>query len=209
MSPTPARTARARAKASNKKPTGKSLADRLSLEDWTQKALELLMNEGVHAVKVNRLCEELKVTKGSFYWHFADIDDLMESITARWCALTKQELSQLSDLDRLPPTQRLHRMTTRLVDGRSSAVERAIREWARTDTRIAEAVTESDQFVFKLVRQALLELGFDARQARVRAGLLVYAGIGFAHGQHSLATPTSEDIDHLLEFIAHPPAPSP
>jgi AcrR family transcriptional regulator len=48
-------------------------AGRLSTQDWTTRALELLVDEGVGAVKVARMCRELGVTKGSFYWHFDDL----------------------------------------------------------------------------------------------------------------------------------------
>jgi hypothetical protein len=48
----------------------------------------------------------------------------------------------------------------------------------------------------------LVELGHDADGARLRAGLLVYAGIGFAHGQGSLPQPTEDDIENLVRFLA-------
>ncbi|KAA9152323.1 TetR/AcrR family transcriptional regulator [Amycolatopsis acidicola] len=191
------------------KPGRRRNADRLSLEDWTSKALDLLMTEGVHAVKITRLCEELGVTKGSFYWHFADLDALMEAIANRWSELTREILGQLAKLDHQPPVERLRAMAHRLIDDRSWTVERALREWARSDTQVAATVTESDRFVFELVQQALRDLGFDARQARLRSGLLVYAGIGFAHGMAALPKPTVTDIEDLLDLITTgaPPAP--
>lgn len=195
--------------AAQKQPAGSAAArgqrsGRLSVADWTEKALELLMSEGIGAVKIARLCTELGVTKGSFYWHFANLEDLMEAIATRWRELTRESLSGLSDLDRLPPIERLQRMTDRLLDDRSWAVERALRDWARSDDRVAEAVDTSDRYIFELVRQALLDLGFDAGQARLRAGTLVYAGIGFAHGQASLPKPSRSDVDELLALLAQP-----
>lgn len=183
------------------KSSGKRHADRLSVEDWTSKALDLLMTEGVHAIKIARLCAELEVTKGSFYWHFSDLDGLMKAIATRWCTLTRETLGKLAELDDLPPVDRLRAMSNRLIDDQSWAVERALREWARTDEQVAAAVAESDQFVFGVVQQALADLGLDTRQARMRAGLLVYAGIGFAHGLAPLPKPTTADVDDLLEFI--------
>jgi AcrR family transcriptional regulator len=189
-------------------PAGKSrerkpLTTRWSRDDWTAKALELLMAEGVSAVKITRLCADLGVTKGSFYWHFADLDELMEAIATRWCAITKEALQAMAGLDRLPPVERLYRMTERLLEDRTLAVERALRDWARADERVADAVTESDRYVFGVVQQALLELGFSAGQARMRAGTLVYAGIGYAHGQRSLPKPTKNEVSLLLDMIAN------
>jgi AcrR family transcriptional regulator len=175
---------------------------RLSIDDWTERALALLMDEGVGAIKISRLCADLGVTKGSFYWHFADLAALMAAITERWTRETREALSALQALDDLPPLERIRAMALRLVDQRSYSVERALREWAHGEERVAAVILETDQFVFELVQDALLELGIPAGGARLRAGLLVYAGIGFAHGQQALPQPTADDIEELIEFLA-------
>jgi len=175
---------------------------RLTVDDWTERALALVMDEGVGAIKINRLCRELGVTKGSFYWHFADLDALLAAIAGRWAAETRQILSGLTELEGLPPLERIRAMALRLIDDRSWSVERALREWAKNDAVVAAVIVESDQFVFGLVQAALLELGHAEQDARLRAGLLVYAGIGFAHGQASLPQPTEDDIENLVHFLS-------
>jgi AcrR family transcriptional regulator len=177
-------------------------SNRLSTTDWTARALELLVEEGVSAVKVARLCRELGVTKGSFYWHFEDLEALKKAVANLWCSQTAATLTEMSALGDLPPLERIRIMATQLVDDRSWSVERALRDWARSDAQVAATIAESEQHVFGLVQLALEQLGHDPRSARMRAGLLTYAGIGFAHGQQSLPRPTSEDIDDLVEFLA-------
>jgi hypothetical protein len=90
----------------------------------------------------------------------------------------------------------------RLIEDSSWSVERALREWARTDSDVADVIAESDLFVFSVVEGALLELGLPATDARSAAGVLVYAGIGFSHGSTLLPKPTAEEIDRLLALIA-------
>lgn len=175
---------------------------RLRADDWVERGLALLMAEGLGAIKISRLCRDLGVTKGSFYWHFADVDALMAAIADRWCTQTREELSQLQDLQGLPPLERIRLMGLRLVDDASEHVERALREWAVHDPDVAEVLRETEKFIFEVVQNALLELGYDAAAARLRAGLLVYAGIGFAYGQQALPKPTAEDINDLVAFIA-------
>ncbi len=177
-------------------------AGRLTVDDWTERALALVMDEGVGAIKINRLCRDLGVTKGSFYWHFADLDALLAAIAGRWAAETRQILSGLAELEGLPPLERIRAMALRLIDDRSWSVERALREWAKGDAVVAAVIVESDQYVFELVQAALLELGHTEQDARLRAGLLVYAGIGFAHGQASLPQPTEDDIESLVQFLS-------
>ena len=57
---------------------------RLSYEDWVNGALDLLAREGVTAIRIPRLCQDLGVTKGSFYWHFDDLEQLMAAMADRW-----------------------------------------------------------------------------------------------------------------------------
>ncbi len=179
-----------------------SQTTRLSVDDWTERALALLMDEGVGAIKISRLCADLGVTKGSFYWHFADLAALMAAITERWTRETREALSALQGLHHLPPLERLRAMALRLVDERSYSVERALREWAHGNARVQAVIVEADRFVFEIVQEALVELGICADGARLRAGLLVYAGIGFAHGAQALPPPTVDDIEDLIDFLA-------
>jgi AcrR family transcriptional regulator len=196
--------------------SGRSAENRpLSADDWTTRALTLLMDEGVGAVKISRLCSEFGVTKGSFYWRFDDLESLKEAIATKWCAESKRALEDLAGLAALEPLERLRRMTLGVIDDRAWRIQRALRDWARSDERVAETLARSDAFTFGLVQQAIEELGSPPDRARLRAGLLVYAGIGFAHGPSGLPRPEADDIDDLMQFLAddasragrdHPPA---
>ncbi|MFD4182801.1 TetR/AcrR family transcriptional regulator [Rhodococcus sp. NPDC058514] len=177
---------------------------RLSVDQWTQAALDLLVSEGVSAVKISRLCEQLQVTKGSFYWHFNDIDGLMTAVAERWCGQQNDAARGLDLVESIPARQRLEQMSAILIEHRSWSVERAIRDWARTEPRVAEAVGVLDRRIMQMVQDALLEVGFDPIQARLRAGTLVYAGIGFVHARDSLPTPTPEEMHAIIALLTDP-----
>lgn len=44
----------------------------------------VLAEEGVRALKVERLCQQAGVTRGSFYWHFEDIDNYRAALVESW-----------------------------------------------------------------------------------------------------------------------------
>ena len=179
-----------------------STTARLSAESFTEHALAVLMAEGPQSIKIARICADLGVTKGSFYWHFADLDALMAALADSWCTQTRELLVELDVVQHLPPLERIRAMALRLVDESSWQVERALREWGRRDAAVAKVLQETETFIFGVTQAALLDLGLDADAARLRAGLLVYAGIGFAHGGQALPIPDATDIDALIEFIA-------
>ncbi|MFF0488036.1 TetR/AcrR family transcriptional regulator [Nocardia sp. NPDC003482] len=178
----------------------------MSYDDWVDGALALLAREGVGAIRIPRLCAELGVTKGSFYWHFDDIQQLMAAMADRWSAVQSDAVRALGALDSIPVEQRIEQMTSLLVDQSTWIVEATVREWARTDAKVAEAVKALERKVFDIMQQIMLDLGFDQTQARVRAGAMVYLGIGLIHGRDSMPTPTTEEAQAVINLLLTPQA---
>ncbi|MHA7835320.1 MAG: TetR/AcrR family transcriptional regulator [Algiphilus sp.] len=56
----------------------------LSADDWATAALDAMAAGGLGAVAIEPLARQLGVTKGSFYWHFANRDALIEAALERW-----------------------------------------------------------------------------------------------------------------------------
>jgi len=56
----------------------------LSREAWVKAATHLIAQEGVQAVAVEPLALALGVTKGSFYWHFQNRDELIHAALEAW-----------------------------------------------------------------------------------------------------------------------------
>lgn len=174
---------------------------RLSVEDWARAGLDLLMTEGRSAVKISRLCAHFGVTKGSFYWHFEDFDDLMAAIARLYFSQEMDAARGLVTMEEMPPGQRLETMSAMLVESRAWEGEAAVREWARADDTVAKAVAELDRRILRVVHDAFVELGFSERDARIRAGVLVYAGIGFVYGRSALPVPTVDEIHDVLALL--------
>jgi AcrR family transcriptional regulator len=49
------------------------MADQLSATDWLRQGLKTLAQSGFTALKAEPLAKAMGVSRGSFYWHFADI----------------------------------------------------------------------------------------------------------------------------------------
>lgn len=154
---------------------------RLSVADWVQAGFDVLAEDGVKALTIDRLCRRLGVTKGSFYWHFTDLQGYRQALIDTWATVRDEDRGDLDSLVSLPPRQRLSAMMTSLVGPRHWMLERAMREWARSDDAVAAAVRASDRRVIAAVRQAFLEDGFDPDDAAMRANAVFAAGIGFLH----------------------------
>src|SRR3954451_17545424 len=56
----------------------------LTAADWSEAALRALAHGGLTAVALEPLAKALGTTKGSFYWHFADRNALLEAALGLW-----------------------------------------------------------------------------------------------------------------------------
>jgi AcrR family transcriptional regulator len=102
------------------------------------------------------------VTKGSFYWHFTDIAGYRAVLVQAWGELRDDDRRHFGELAGLPPQERLSEMMSSLVSTRHRTLERAMREWARTDDAAAASVRAADHRVLAAVRQAFLDYWFGA-----------------------------------------------
>src|SRR5690349_2973228 len=70
--------------SSTTKRAAKPERNQLTPEDWIRAATELLIHRSIDAVRVDVLAKIMEVTRGSFYWHFADRDDLLKRVLLGW-----------------------------------------------------------------------------------------------------------------------------
>lgn len=141
----------------------------------------VLAEEGVRALKVERLCQQAGVTRGSFYWHFADIDSYRAALVESWNTFLERDRRSLAELDALPPRERLSAMMITVVSPQHWMLERAMREWARTDPVAAATIRAADRRLLRVVAKAYSDYGFNPADAKLRAELTFAAGIGLLH----------------------------
>ncbi len=158
-----------------------SSGNRLTIDDWLQAGYAILAEEGIKTLKIDRLCTRLKVTKGSFYWHFDGMPSYRAALVQGWRDLRDEDRSQIEAIGELPPRERLAQMMASLISPRHWTLERAMREWARTDETVAESVRAADRRVLAAVRTAFEDYGFDTEDAELRANATFAVGIGFLH----------------------------
>jgi AcrR family transcriptional regulator len=172
---------------------------RLTIDDWVQAGFAILAEEGMTALKIERLCSRLAVTKGSFYWHFTDIAGYRETLIEAWGELRDEDRSHFGDMARIPPRVRLSQMMSSLLSARHWTLERSMREWARTDDAVAASVRAADQRILDAVRQAFVDHGFDVEDADLRANATFAAGIGLLHLSGN--TPNARGVARRERFL--------
>lgn len=178
-----------------------ALSGRLGTDDWVAAALAVMAEDGIGGVKIHRLCERLGVTKGSFYWHFEDVDALLAELVSRWRSAAEQSQAPRVATD---TKQDLLAAVRLFADPRSRRLARAMRDWARTDARARAAVRAGDDAVFANLVRAFCELGFDHADADMRAKVLFYAGVGFEDvGPIGDRRSPERQLSALIDLLTH------
>ena len=160
---------------------------RLSREAWVQAALQAIAEGGLAAVAVMPLAKRLGATKGSFYWHFADRQALVEAALADWehshTASVIAEIEASSD-DPLEQLRLLFRRVTALAA--RDRIELALLATADHPT-VQPVLDRVTRRRIDFTAQLFERLGFSGAEAKRRALLTYSAYLGHAQLLH--ATP--------------------
>jgi AcrR family transcriptional regulator len=168
----------------------------LTRQAWIDRGLLLLGSDGVEAVRVEPLAKLLGVTKGSFYWHFKNREDLLMALLQAWIDLETDGIIAQVDALEGDGNQKLLALFELAVQDYGQ-IEPAIRAWATIDVKIAAVVGEVDRRRLDYTRDMFLQIGFTPFEAIVRARLVYYALIGeFMIG-------TERDLADRLAGIRH------
>jgi len=135
-------------------------------------ALGTLARDGAAALRVEPLAKKLGVTKGSFYWHFEGRVELLKAILDDWRQRMTSDVN--SRAERSANTvesalQYLLGLIRRPRPTRRGAIERSVREWARTDPLTRASVVEVDQMRLAFFEALFRRHGLPDREAQLRA----------------------------------------
>lgn len=153
---------------------------RLTREDWITSARKALISSGIDDVKVDVLARRLKVTRGSFYWHFKDRQELLDALLTDWATNNRKEIAAIE--------KRVEDGATGLVelfmvwlgeDPDYPSFDIAIRVWARKSKLVARFVREVDDSWIGLFHRFLQRSGMADPEALVRARIIYYHQIGY------------------------------
>ena len=180
---------------------GAAMNDRLTKSDWITHGLRTLANDGANALKVGPMALELKVSRGSFYWHFRDIADFRSQLLRSWRERSTDQIIRELDAGKDEP-DRLKQLTKRAFAAKRD-LDRAIRSWAAEDEDVARIVASVDARRVAYIAKLLVAAGVESKKALARAAFMYWAYLGQAIVMDprisSIAALAMDDISDLFE----------
>lgn len=153
------------------------MGERLDRADWLDHGLRVLAREGAGALKAERLARSLGVSRGSFYWHFANLDAYHVALLERWRDGATREVVAGVERSSTPP-DRLETLMRRAF-GADPALERAVRAWATHRPAVARMVQRVDAERVSHLAAMLGQGGVEPAEAARRARFLNWAFLGW------------------------------
>jgi AcrR family transcriptional regulator len=179
------------------------MADQLSAQDWVDLGLKTLAKGGFTALKAEPLAKAMGVSRGSFYWHFADIGAFHAAILARWRDVaTDQIIAAVEAAKDENKSMDPLAVLLKLTFGSKLVLEKAVRSWAANDARARAAVVMVDRRRLDYIENLLKQAGLADDVARARAQILFWAFFGFALSDQTLpAEKQQAALDELLRMV--------
>ena len=159
-------------------PGNPAMTDQLSANDWLDQGLKTLAKSGFTALKAEPLAKAMGVSRGSFYWHFADIGAFHSAVLARWREVAAEQI--IANVEAAAAHEKPLAVLLRRVFSERLMLENAVRSWASVDPKARAAVQAIDRRRLGYVENLLTQSGLPAEVARARAQILYWAFLGFA-----------------------------
>ena len=153
----------------------------LGKQDWISGARKLLIKSGIANVKVEPLAKALNVTTGSFYWHFAKREDLYDALLQDWYDTNTAPLHRAVEGAGPDPRQQYLAFFGVWVLERdfNPAYDQAIRDWAKTSSKVARMLQSIDEDRIDLLHKIFQDFGYHGLDATMRARVTYYHQLGY------------------------------
>ena len=172
----------------------------LSRADWIQHATKMLTENGYTALRAQPLAKSLGVSRGSFYWHFADIAALEAAVLRSWSRRSTDIVIRRLGQE-APAIERLASLIHQAFES-EMGLERAIRSWAIASPAAHKAVSAVDRRRLDYIAQLLSEIGVADAEIRSRALMLYWSSLGrLMIANSALRKMSDAEIANMVELI--------
>lgn len=162
---------------------------------WIDAALRALAAGGPDAVRVEALAVSLGVSKGGFYWHFADREALLGEMLDTWEKAVVDDVIASVESQPADPRAKLRQLfelasSVDVLAADLLAVELALRDWSRHDDDVAERLGRVDNRRMAYMRSLFGQFCVDENDVEVRCMLVfsLFIGSYFIAAQHGEKT---------------------
>ncbi|MEL6647461.1 MAG: TetR/AcrR family transcriptional regulator [Pseudomonadota bacterium] len=174
---------------------------RLTRSAWVNSGIDVLRQQGADALKAEPMARYMKTTKGSFYWHFKDVEDFQGSILTLWEQAAIVELSRVLEQETgsVACFQALAQsLADPAADNAVLQAESAVRAWSTNANLARDVVARVDEARLSVLTTVLKRIGI----ANPEVAHMIYgAAIGMPLIADQTKSGKSEAIGSLVDLV--------
>ncbi len=147
-------------------------------ESWIAEGLRSLGAGGPDAVRIEPLAKALGVTRGGFYWHFADRRALLEEMLDMWERRSTDEVIDRVERAGGDPRAKARRAGALTSSDALLPIDLAIRDWSRREQTVADRLRRVDNRRMAYLRSLLATFCADEDELEARCLIAFSVAIG-------------------------------
>ena len=184
---------------------------RLNKTDWIEQALEVLVNDGIDQVKVQAMAKRLNVARSSFYWHFEDLQQLLDELLSYWLTRNTGPIIERAMRPATSISRAIFNVFECWVDRNlfDPNLDIGVRLWGRKDPKVRSIVEQADDQRVDAIARMFGRYGFEEEEAFTRARVLYFTQIGHytLEVRDSMAMRLTHVPSYILTFSGELPDP--
>lgn len=137
---------------------------KIEKNDWFSTALSIMEREGFSKITIENLCSRLKVTKGSFYHHFKNMDDYIEAFMKYW--LNDSTMNLIKETERIENINQRQEVIRKLAIERPQKYGQIIRAWSYSNDIVKKYLQEADATKLEYLITLRIANGTDKENAK-------------------------------------------
>jgi AcrR family transcriptional regulator len=162
---------------------GGEMEEKKNRQSWLNAGLKALASEGPDGLRIMLIAEQLGVTKGSFYWHFKNLEEYQLAVLEEWEQSHTQEIIECVEHAGGDAQTKLRNLFAGTISADFS-LSRAIRSWSLTHPGVREVQQRVDQKRIDYVAKLLRGIGWSKEDAATlgRWGYCAFIGHATLNG---------------------------
>lgn len=175
---------------------------KISKEEWIKAGIKLLRKESNASIKIDILCEKLKISKGSFYHHFKNINEYIEALVKyNFERSTKSIIEGSQDMDQSIEKLESLRLFVQHLDPK---IEIGLRAWSTHHPIVDKYQKKIDKVRMDYLYELILGLGTSKAKAKKYAKIQYAIFVGLMNLKALNSKENMEELVFLYdEIIKH------
>lgn len=145
---------------------------------WVAAGLTALAAGGPGAVRIESLAQAIGVTKGGFYGHFADRNELLAEMLDTWERRSTDEVIERVEREGGDPMSKARRAGALTFADELRQIDLAVRDWSRRDRAVAARLRRVDNRRMDYLRTQLRTFCTDEDELEARCMIAFALAVG-------------------------------